>query len=243
MKQAGTSPKATASSRHQPPASSLSKSELAYDMIRERIADGSFGSGYRLVLDQLAQELSISPVPVREAIRRLEAEGYVVFKRNVGAQVASIDVDEYEQMMQVLAVLEAAATALSLPYLDKDDLARAREVNRAMKASFAAFDPVEFTRLNRQFHTIMHARCPNSHLKEFIAREWKRIDAIRRSTFSFVPERARDAVKEHDELLGLIESKADPAEVERFFRGHLNATAEAFHAWHESHASTGPGGY
>ena len=220
---------------------SRSKSELAYDMIRERIASGRYPSGFRLVLDQLAQDLSISPVPVREAIRRLEAEGYVVFTRNVGATVASIDIDEYEQMMQVLAVLEAAATALSLPYLEPDDLARAREVNEAMKASFDAFDPVEFTRLNRKFHTIMHAKCPNGHLKEFIVREWKRIDAIRRSTFSFVPERARDAVKEHDGLIGLIEAKAEPAEIERFFRGHLNATADALHSWHESHAHSGTG--
>jgi DNA-binding GntR family transcriptional regulator len=227
--------KATTISTDATPSAAVSKSELAYNMIRERIANGTYASGYRLVLDQLAQDLSISPVPVREAIRRLEAEGYVVFKRNVGAQVASIDITEYEQMMQVLAVLEAAATALSMPYLTKEDLAEARKVNEAMKASLAAFDPVEFTRLNRKFHGIVHAPCPNHHLKEFITREWKRMDAIRRSTFSFVPERARDAVKEHDRLLKLLEAKTDPAEVERFFRGHLNATAEALHAWHESH--------
>lgn len=180
----------------------------------------------------------MSPVPVREAIRRLEAEGYVVFKRNVGAQVASIDVAEYAQVMQVLAVLEAAATALALPFLDAADLARARAVNEAMKASFAGFDPVEFTRLNREFHGIMYAQCPNAHLREFIAREWKRMDAIRRSTFSFVPERAHDAVKEHDQLIDLIESKQDASQVEWFCRSHRTATADAFQIWHQTHSGS-----
>lgn len=218
------------------PRTSVSKSELAYNMIRGRIANGSYPSGYRLVLDQLAQDLSMSPVPVREAVRRLEAEGYVVFKRNVGAYVASIDINEYEQIMQVLALLEAAAAALSLPYLDKDHLAQARKVNTAMKASLAAFDPVEFSRLNRQFHVLIHACCLNHHLKELIAKEWRRMDALRQSTFGFVPERARAVVKEHDSLLKLIEAKADSAEIERFLRGHVNATAEAFRSRHESHA-------
>ncbi|HWV76031.1 MAG TPA: GntR family transcriptional regulator, partial [Isoptericola sp.] len=66
----------------------MSKSQRAYAYLRERIEDGRFVPGYRLVLAQLAGELDMSVVPVREAIRRLEAEGLVTFERNVGAQVA-----------------------------------------------------------------------------------------------------------------------------------------------------------
>ena len=65
-----------------------SKHERAYLLIRSRILDGSYTPGSRLVIDALAGELGISPVPVREAIRRLEAEGKVVYRHNAGARVA-----------------------------------------------------------------------------------------------------------------------------------------------------------
>ncbi|HWE60713.1 MAG TPA: hydantoinase/oxoprolinase N-terminal domain-containing protein [Chloroflexota bacterium] len=68
-----------------------SKHERAYLLIRSRIGDGTYEPGERLVIDALAGELGISPVPVREAIRRLEAEGRVVYRHNAGARVAPGD--------------------------------------------------------------------------------------------------------------------------------------------------------
>ncbi|MGH9054661.1 MAG: GntR family transcriptional regulator [Acidimicrobiales bacterium] len=219
-----------------------SKSEFAYELIRERITDGTYGPGYRLIFDRIALELKVSPVPVREAIRRLEAEGYVVYKRNVGAEVAFIDAAEYAQVMEVLAILEAAATALAVPHLSAEDLSVARQHNLAMRRHLAMFDPLSFTRANREFHTVLFSRCSNDHLLLFLHREWKRLDAIRRSTFSFVPGRAHEAVQEHDRLLELIERRADPTDVEWFAREHRMATAEAFQTWHHQHSPEAPAG-
>ena len=70
--------------------SDLSKSQLAYSFIRDRISSQDFTPGYRLVLGSLAKDLDMSVVPVREAIRRLEAEGLVTFERNVGAHVSMV---------------------------------------------------------------------------------------------------------------------------------------------------------
>ena len=78
----------------------LSKSRIAYEWIKARIGDGTFSPGYRLVLGQLAQELGVSVVPIREAIRLLEAEGLVTFERNVGAQVAMVDESDYQHTTQ-----------------------------------------------------------------------------------------------------------------------------------------------
>ena len=83
-----------------------SKSQLAYRFIRERIDDGRYVPGYRLVLGQIARELDVSVVPVREAIRLLEAEGLVTFERNVGAQVALVKETEYLHTMETLALVE-----------------------------------------------------------------------------------------------------------------------------------------
>jgi biotin operon repressor len=69
----------------------VSKHERAYQLIRSRIIDGSYTPGHRLIIDALAGELGISQVPIREAIRRLEAEGRVVYRHNSGARVAPTD--------------------------------------------------------------------------------------------------------------------------------------------------------
>lgn len=209
-----------------------SKSERAYHAIRERITDGSYAPGSRLVLDRIARELAISPVPVREALRRLEAEGYIVYERNVGARVATIDAGQYVHSMEVLAYLEGAATALAAPRLGAADVDRAREVNERLAASLAEFDPLGFTRHNQEFHLILcgiaNGACPNPHLRALIEREWRRLDVIRRSTFSFVPVRARRSVEEHDELLGLIAGGASAERIERCARDHKLGTMTAF---------------
>src|SRR5690348_12410648 len=72
-----------------------SKADAAYEWIRAGILEGTYGAGHRLVLERLASEIGVSPVPVREALRRLEAEGYVEFQRNVGATVRTIDAAGY----------------------------------------------------------------------------------------------------------------------------------------------------
>ncbi|HEX6955448.1 MAG TPA: GntR family transcriptional regulator, partial [Agromyces sp.] len=92
--------------------SAESKSKRAYRFVRERIDDGRYVPGYRLVLGQIARELGVSVVPVREAIRLLEAEGLVTYERNVGAQVALVKEAEYLHTMQTLALVEGYATSL-----------------------------------------------------------------------------------------------------------------------------------
>ncbi|MBF4616017.1 GntR family transcriptional regulator [Curtobacterium sp. VKM Ac-1376] len=206
---------------------STSKSQLAYEWIHERIVGHRFTPGYRLVLSQIAAELGVSVVPVREAIRRLEAEGLVTFEKNVGAQVALVDEDEYVTTMQTLAVVEGAATGFSTPFTTPADIAEARRVNEEMRASLDRFDPHRFTELNEQFHAALFARCPNEHIVDLVHRGWSRLRMLRDSTFSFVPGRAQQSVAEHDRLLDLVESRADALEVELAARRHRLATLDA----------------
>lgn len=204
-----------------------SKEQRAYETIKERIVDGTYGPGVRLVLDQLARDLEVSAVPIREAVRRLEAEGWVTFQRNVGAQVATIDTDQYREAMESLALLEGYATAAAVPHLDAATLTRARGINDRLRDSLASFDPLGFTRLNHEFHELICGRCPNTHLRGLLEREWQRLNPLRRTTFSLVPGRAHESVDEHDTLLRLIGSNAEPATVESFARQHKLNTLQA----------------
>lgn len=211
-----------------------SKAQLAHRWITDRIADRTYGPGHRLVLAPIAAELGFSVVPVREAIRLLEAEGLVTFTRNIGAQVAIIDPARYTDAMETLGILEAAATALTAPLLNGHDVRRARRVNADMinclpdPADPDDFEPHRFTELNLRFHTVLFERCPNAQLLADVHRSWQRLNTIRDSTFAVVPDRARDSVTEHEQLLIMIENRSDPWQIERSARLHRLATLTAY---------------
>ncbi|MFE7506597.1 GntR family transcriptional regulator [Promicromonospora sp. NPDC057488] len=209
-------------------AGEISKSQAAYTYLRDRIARRDLGPGYRLVLRGIADELDMSVVPVREAIRRLEAEGLVTFERNVGARVAMIDEHGYVEAMQALGVVEGAATGLSAPAISAADLDRAAEVNDRLRALLDHFDPHAFTALNRQFHSVLFESCPNTLLLDMVHRGWAQLSGLRDSTFAFVPGRAHDSVAEHAHILDLIRDQADPLEIEIAARDHRWATMQAF---------------
>jgi DNA-binding GntR family transcriptional regulator len=204
-----------------------SKHEAAYELIKSRIVDGTYVPGYRLVLEQLAREFGVSPVPIREAVRRLEAEGYVEFIHNVGARVAHLDTEAYEQAMQALALLEGYATALAAPRMRKADLKSARAINRKMAEALSGFDPASFTDLNHRFHEVFLDRCPNTYIRNLATGEWARLDLVRRTSFAFVPGRAQASVEEHAHILELVESGADSREIEVAARQHKLGTLAA----------------
>ncbi|MDK1361932.1 GntR family transcriptional regulator [Arthrobacter sp. zg-Y1219] len=205
-----------------------SKSEQAYSLLKDRILGGEMSPGYRLVLSSIATEMGCSVVPVREAIRRLEAEGLVHFVRNVGATVAGIDPDLYLHTMQTLSIIEGAATALAAPSISAEELTRARELNAQMREVLDNFDPVRFTALNTEFHALLYARCPNPHILELVHRGWNRLGRMRSSVFRYVPDRAHASVEEHDALLDLIDAGASAPDVEHAARAHRTNTLNAF---------------
>jgi DNA-binding GntR family transcriptional regulator/DNA-binding MarR family transcriptional regulator len=212
---------------------SASKADWAYETLRQWITEGVYQPGDRLVLQQIARDLQISTVPVREAIRRLEAEGFADFQRNVGARVSSVDTPLYAESMRTLAILEGAATGLAAPHLSKRDIQTAERINERMAAGLRKLDPAKFTQANKAFHELLCRPCPNTHLLALIDVEWSRLAAIRISTFAFVPERAARAVEEHRHLLERLRAGAPAAEIESLIREHRMATVHAFLERHD----------
>lgn len=206
----------------------MTKSERAYQLLKYRITRNEYAPGHRLVLAALAESLNSSVVPVREAVRRLEAEGLIDYYPNIGARVAMVNDDTYIDSMQLTAILEGAATALAAPHLTGEELAQARQLNAAMRDSLSAFDPRAFTTLNRSFHETLFTRCPNAALVELIENQWERLDYLRESTFAFVPERAEQSVDEHETLVVMIEARADPEYIEKLARQHRLHTLERY---------------
>ncbi len=204
------------------------KQEQAYNVIRERILNGTYVPGYRLVIDALAREFGISPVPVREAIRRLEAEGWVEYRPNSGAQVAPIDADQYEAELAVLALLEGYATALAAAHLNAEDLQYLRECNVEMFRVVQAANLRAYGPLNKAFHFYIYKRCPNSYLVELLQETWDRLNVRQHTDFTYIPQRVRAAIEEHSQLLDMIEWHAPASEIEQFVRKHKLLTSQAY---------------
>lgn len=213
----------------------VTKQERAYATIRERILSGVYGPGYRVVIDTLATELEVSAVPVREAIRRLEAEGLIVYRPNAGAQVAPAEPGLYDEELTVLAVLEGFATALAAEGMDVRAIDRLREINERMVEAMERIDSLSFGRLNQEFHATIYEHCPNPSLVEIIRDVGRRLDAIRRTVFVQIPYRGSASIEEHRQLIALIDEGAPFDEIEAAARAHKLNTVESFRAWRREH--------
>lgn len=201
------------------------KAHRAYEAIREQIADGRFPSGTRLVLDRIARDLDMSTLPVREAIRWLEAEGFVQFQHNVGATVSAFDAHSFIEGVETLALLESAATAQAAAHLTTDDIAAARAINAAMADAIDGLDRAAYVGLHDEFHAVLTSRCPNTHLSQMVAKERARLQRVRIATLA-LGVGGRQDIDAHDEILRLIESGSPSDRIEDCSRAHIvSATA------------------
>jgi DNA-binding GntR family transcriptional regulator len=218
-----------------PKPKNLTKQERVYREVRERILSGAYGPGFRVVIDSLAEEFEVSALPVREAIRRLEAEGLVIYRPNAGAQVAPAEPGVFNEEMTVLAVLEGYATALAAHELSAADIAELAAVNDRMIVAIGQMDALSFGRLNQEFHGLIYERCPNAALVSMLHDVARRLDAIRRTVFIQIPYRGAASVDEHRELIELISRGAPDEEIEEAARQHKLRTVESFRAWQSEH--------
>ncbi|WP_394827809.1 GntR family transcriptional regulator [Pendulispora albinea] len=126
------------------------------EALAARIVSGALAPGMRLRQDHFAAEFHASHVPVREAFRRLEAQGLVVSEPRRGVRVSPIDPPRIIESAEMRAALEALALRYALPNLTEGDLARAR---KALRASERSNDILTWEETNRTFHRALMEPC------------------------------------------------------------------------------------
>lgn len=180
------------------------KNLLVYEKLRRGIIKGTLRPGQKLVMANLAKKFSTSETPVREAIRRLESDGYVIFTPHSGAIVTEINKQELSEIYLIRISLEALATRLAVPFISKDDKAWLKKKNNEMKLAVKKGRHENLARLNKAFHLRIYKAAPYPRLYKMIAELW---DAFERwpSIFSYVPERGKTAIQEHEQILGALE--------------------------------------
>ena len=197
-----------------------SKTEAVYDYILERIVSGEFPAGSSLHIGKLASATAVSLIPVREALRRLQADGLVVVEHHRGAHVANVTQRDYEQAMEVLALLEGAATAAAAPFITPDELDQARQYNDEMDAARARDDMHAYHESSKKFHQLLHVHCPNTQLRESLLKGHARVGVMQASNLGFSTPITDQLSEEHREMLRMIADGEPSSTIEEYVRGH-----------------------
>lgn len=131
--------------------------ERVYRELRQRILTGGFLPGRAVTLRGLAQSLDVSPMPVREAVRRLIAERALVMKDNRRVAIAEMSPERFEEIVFARRTLEPELAGRALPRLDKAQTLALAEIDDAIDRSMADGDIEGYMRLNHAFHFTIYS--------------------------------------------------------------------------------------
>ena len=193
--------------------------DQVYTAIRERISSGSLPRGARVHQEDLAEELGVSRTPVREALRRLAAEGLVEMRTNRGARVADVDQVGMRTSYEARTVIEPGAARLAAARRLEEPLARMRAAVAAQRRSLRNVQ--RSFEANREFHLALAEASGNEFLVQFAERLWvARIGETIYERQVQTQERMLLDVREHEQIVEAIEA-GDGRRAESLVRRHL----------------------
>jgi DNA-binding GntR family transcriptional regulator len=129
------------------------------DKLRDQIIRGEIAEGTQLRQDAIATQYRVSRIPVREALRQLDAEGLITIVPNRGAVVPALSPDDIEELFSIRALIEPEILKRSIPHLTEGDFSEAERVLRTYVSELRRDDHVSaWGRLNWQFHSILYSR-------------------------------------------------------------------------------------
>src|SRR6185503_133773 len=162
------------------------KQEFVYTTLRAAIMKCELQPGERLVIDDLARRLSVSAIPVREALQLLQSDGLVLLTPHVGATVAPISPESILEVFTVLEGLESVATRAAVGRAREEDLAGLDRIVRAMDEALEGGRHDEWADLNTRLHLAISRMAGMPMLLEMTERVLDHWDRVRRFYFSGV---------------------------------------------------------
>jgi DNA-binding GntR family transcriptional regulator len=206
-----------------------------YQALRGAIMSGELPPGQRLVIDEIARRLSVSAIPIREALQSLQAEGLVVSAPHVGAAVASISQDEVHEVFAVMEGLETVAVREAAARLTDEQAGSLARLVGDMDVAVERHDYERWAEMNGDLHRGIGAVAGMPLLREMTDRALSRWERLRRHYFQgvLVP-RVELAQREHRELLQALVAR-DPDAAERVVRAHNRNAQAAYSDYLQAH--------
>ena len=202
---------------------SAPRGQVVLDQIRQAIGEGRLRPGDRLREAEIAAWLGVSRTPVREALKRLQADGLVQSTPWAGMTVTSLDRGQVIELYVMRVELEGLAARLAAEYASDAEIAALRD--HLDKAEAALDDAAESARLNRGFHAAIYAASHNRYLVQTLAGLSTTLALLPDTTYA-VPERPAAALAEHRAIVLAIWAN-DGAEAEAAARHHMRGARRA----------------
>ena len=205
------------------PAAGSTASHRIADALRTAILDGSYLPGERIRQEDIAARSGASRIPVREALRLLQAEGLVTLVANSGAWVAKLTLAECAELYRIRERLEPLLLRASLPGLDGAALDRMSGLAGDMER--AGGDVDAFLRADREFHLSSYAAAAPGETAKIIGKMWNSTQHYRREFTKIASRRAGLGVThlEHRLLVDCLR-RNDPDDAERVLVMHIRRT-------------------
>jgi DNA-binding GntR family transcriptional regulator len=199
--------------------------QSVYDALIDLIVGGELPPGQHMVETDLARQLGVSRQPIREALHRMEAEGWVDLRPSQGAFVHVPTDKEVDELLDVRALLEAETARLAALAATPQQVARLRQLCREGQAAAEADDFGAAVAANNVFHSEIAAVGGNLVLAELADIVGRRVQWYYRMV---ALARGYGSWAEHEELIDAIES-ADPDRAQNLARQHTEKTRDAYH--------------
>jgi DNA-binding GntR family transcriptional regulator len=196
--------------------------ERALQQLRAKVVSGALMPGEQIRQVEMAEELGVSRVPLREALNLLADQGLLIHRPNSGYFVAKRAPNELAQISRILQLLENELLA-SLEWPDAEGLKRLKDLNEQMRKCATATDWTPLVRLNRMFHLEIYAHSPYKLILEEVKRLWTLADSFIATKMSDTAARVR-TVKEHDRLIASL-AKRDRTLILATMEAHRASTA------------------
>ena len=180
--------------------------EVVCETLREAIISGVLRPGERLMEIQLAEELGVSRTPVREAIRKLELEGFVIMIPRRGTYVADLSIKDINEVFEVRSALDSLANGLAAERITEEELEQMERLLVQIGACVDKGNMEKIVELDGQLHDILYRASRNDRLVGIINNLREQLTRFRTISMAY-PGRLKKTIEEHTQLVGAIAAR------------------------------------
>jgi DNA-binding GntR family transcriptional regulator len=181
----------------------MTKKDLVVERIREAIVSGEIEPGERILQEELARRLNVSPTPVREALQHLQAEGILEHSPHKGVRVAERKAEDVIELNLIRSVLERLATELAVPRMSDAEIVKVRQLHEQIADDYARGELKELRRMNYEMHMQIYQAAQLPELFEMIRNLWAKYPAWTQLPATFRPNLS-DLIAEHQQIVDAI---------------------------------------